>query len=104
AQQEAGSPLFQEFISKQIGYIQNGNGQKNGGAEKLKKGAPVAIQDASGFAAIDALVPSVSINKLAKYLNKSRGAVRAWVERCGFNSLEELVAARQQKRGGNKSN
>jgi hypothetical protein len=82
-------------------------GQQNGGPEKDKQshddgrkvGAPFAFTDTVAFQAIDALGSDISINRLATKLKCSRATVRAWVDRKGFGSLEELIKARQKKRG-----
>jgi hypothetical protein len=81
----------------------HGNGQKNRNTVKRRAGAPIAITNLDGFEAIDALGPHVSINKLASHLKRSRATVRAWIGRCGFKSLAELLAARHQKEDGNNS-
>jgi hypothetical protein len=62
---------------------EDGNGSKGG--------RPPKLADAEAYRAIDALGSRTSRSQLAKTLGCTRGTINNWVERKGFNSLEELV-------------
>lgn len=79
----------------------NSNGQKDGDAERPRIGAPFAFTDADAFKTLGTL-DRPSINKLATGLGHSRAAVRSWIERKGFTSLDGLLESDWYKQGGGK--